>query len=74
MAAAAVLKSRNIAISRRRLELSPRNLARGRSLTLLTVPFRKSAPVVALFDWFMRTMSRVDFQKHSLYRMTREPT
>jgi len=40
----------------------------------LTIPFRKSAPVVALFDWLMCMMSRVHFQKHSLYRMTREPT
>jgi len=31
----------------------------------------KSAPVVARFDWFMRSMSPVHFQKHSLYRMTR---
>jgi len=38
----------------------------------------KIGPVVALFDWFMRVMSRVHYrfhsQKHSLYRMTREPT
>jgi len=33
--------------------------------------FEKSAPVVALFDWFMRLMSRVHFERHSLFRMTR---
>ena len=65
------LKSRNIAISRRWLDLSQWNLASWRSLILLKIPFGKSAPVIALFDWFMRMMSYVHFQKHSLYRMTR---
>ena len=27
--------------------------------------------LVALFDWFMRLMSRIHFQNHSVYRMTR---
>jgi len=37
--------------------------------------FRKSAQVDALFDLFMRMMSRVHFQKkYSLYRKTREST
>jgi len=33
--------------------------------------FKNLAPVVALVDCFMRLMSHVYFQKHSLYRMTR---
>jgi len=44
MAAGAILKNRKIAISRRLLEVSPRNLARRRSLILLTIPFRESGP------------------------------
>jgi len=44
MAAAAIFKNRKIAISRRRLELSPRNLARWHSSTLLTITFWKSGP------------------------------
>jgi len=31
--------------------------------------FENRTPVVALVDWFMCLMSRVHFQKHSLYRM-----
>jgi len=34
----------------------------------------KIGPQYLHFDWFMRLMSHVHFQKHSLYRMTREPT
>jgi len=33
--------------------------------------FENRAPVVAFVDWFMLLMSRVHFQRHSLYRMTR---
>jgi len=36
--------------------------------------FRKPGPSSRTFHWFMRLMSRIHFQKHSLYRMTREPT
>ena len=55
IAATAILRSRNIAISLRWLELglSPRNLARWRSLTLLTIPFRKSAPVYSCTFWLV---------------------
>jgi len=60
-------KYRHISATVRPIATKFGTLTQFECLTLLTIPFRKSVPVVALFDWFMRLMSRVDFQKHSLY-------
>ena len=66
MAAAAVLQNRKIAISRPRLDEFWPNLARWRLTQFdpLDHSVSKIGPVVALLDWFMRTMSRVHFQNN----------
>jgi len=53
MAAAAILKNQKLTISRQWLDLSSQNLARSRSLTLLTIPTAATSmqPICAIMNF-----------------------